>query len=133
MISNPTPETVLLGIGNTAVSRVTKAPRNCPQGHMSTGTSVSPSQTVHLVSHMYILQDDLHPQTLSEGETSTVSRVTPPSRPYPLHHRTSRVTLPPTPCNYGHISSLQGDFTSQTLYLGTHVHIIHINYLSSTL
>ena len=97
MISNPTPETVLLGIGNTEVFRVKKAPRNCPQDHMSTGTSMSPSQTEHLVSHMYILLDDLHPQTLFEVETSTVSRVTPPSRPYPLHHRTSRVTVPPTP------------------------------------
>lgn len=98
-MTHPKPNT---GAQMMTVSTMTKTPRNCLQGHMSTGSSMSPSQTMHLVSLMYSLQDDLHPQILSEGETSTVSRVTPPSRPYPCH-RTSRVRLPPTPCNYGRI------------------------------
>ena len=76
-------------------------------GIIFTGSRVTPSEILYLRSHIYSLQGEPYPQTLSEGN-HPVSQETPTSRPYPLGLKStfSRVTLSPIPCTLGHISTV---------------------------
>ena len=113
-----------LWVHTPIVSRVTPPPRSCIQGFMSTVSRVTPLPdsepgVTHPQSlgwqHLTVPSPEVKfpqspglpiPRPCTCRQTSTVSRVTPHSRPF----------------SWGHTSSFHGETLPQVLYLGSHIH-----------
>lgn len=113
--------------------RVTLTPRPYTWSHKSTVTTVTPSQTIHLRSHVRVSGESCLTKSFTFSHTSIVPGVTPPCRLCTCGHMSTVycVTTPSTPSTWGptFTHSLQGDPTSQTLHRELHVYSIQCDTL----
>ena len=112
---NPTTQAIYLE--SSTVSMVTSSQAMYLGSHVHS-LKVTPPLSPYTWSHMPTVPGFTSPRTCTWGDMSTVAMVTPSQT---LHvgnmSRVYRVTNHPRNC-------LQGDNTSQTMHLGSHIHSI---------